>query len=61
MRQLVATLRRRPGPLVGTFVALFAAAVVVTMAATLARTGQTLKPPVERLAGAAAVVTGNPT
>jgi putative ABC transport system permease protein len=60
VRQLVATLRRRPGPLAGTFVALFAAAVVVTMAATLARTGQTLKPPVQRLAGASAVVTGNP-
>jgi putative ABC transport system permease protein len=60
MRQFVATLRRRPGPVAGTFVALFVAAVVVTMAATLARTGQTLKPPVQRLAGAAAVVTGNP-
>ena len=60
MRQLVATLRRRPGPLAGTFVALFVAAVVVTMTATLARTGQTLKPPVQRLAGATAVLTGNP-
>jgi putative ABC transport system permease protein len=60
VRQLVATLRRRPGPLAGTFVALFTAAVVVTMTATLARTGQTLKPPVQRLAGTAAVVTGNP-
>ncbi|MBO0728893.1 MAG: FtsX-like permease family protein [Acidimicrobiaceae bacterium] len=60
MTQLGATMRHRPGPLAGTFVALFAAAVVVTMAATLARTGQTLKPPVQRLAGAAAVATGNP-
>ena len=60
MRHLVATLRRRPGPLAGTFVALFVAAVVVTMTATLARTGQTLKPPVQRLAGATAVLTGNP-
>src|SRR6516165_3659711 len=60
MRQFVATLRRQPGPLAGTFVALFVAAVVVTMAAALARSGQTLKPPVQRLAGAAAVVAGNP-
>ena len=60
MRQFVATLRRRPGPVAGTFVALFAAAVVVTMTATLARTGQTLKPPVQRLAAATAVVSGNP-
>jgi putative ABC transport system permease protein len=60
MRQLAATLRRRPGPLVGTFVALWVAAVVVTMAASLARTGQTLHPPVQRLAATAAVVTGDP-
>jgi putative ABC transport system permease protein len=61
MRQLAATLRRRPGPLVGTFVALWVAAVVVTMAASLARTGQTLHPPVHRLAATSALVTGDPT
>src|SRR5215469_14579939 len=60
MRQLAATLRRRPGPLVGTFVALWVAAVVVTMAASLAWTGKTLHPPVHRLAATAAVLTGDP-
>lgn len=61
MRQLAATLRRRPGPLVGTFVALWVAAVVVTMAASLALTGRALHPPVQRLAATSAVVTGDPT
>jgi putative ABC transport system permease protein len=61
VRQLVATLRRRPGPLAGTFVALFAGAVVVTLTASLAWAGHAIKPPVQRLAGADAVLTGNPS
>jgi putative ABC transport system permease protein len=45
---------------VGTCVALWVAAVVVTMAASLARTGQTLHPAVHRLAATSALVTGDP-
>ncbi|HLI02040.1 MAG TPA: FtsX-like permease family protein [Acidimicrobiales bacterium] len=60
MRQLAATLRHRPGPLVGTFVALIAAAVVVTIGLTLGRVGGSLVVPTQRLAGAAAVISGHP-
>ena len=58
MRQLVATLRHRPGPLVGTFVALCMAALVVTIATTMGWLGFTLKIPTDRLAATTAVVTG---
>jgi putative ABC transport system permease protein len=60
MRQLLATLRHRPAPLVGTFVALVAAALVVTWAFSLGESGRTSEIPAQRLAGTAVVVMGNP-
>jgi putative ABC transport system permease protein len=58
MSQLLATLRRRPGPLVGTFVVLVLAALLVTVTATLVGTGLTLEVPAQRLAATTVVVTG---
>ena len=61
MRQLLATLRRRPLPLIGTFVALTLAALLVTIVTIFLGTGLTLSVPAQRLAGTSAVVvTGNP-
>ena len=59
MRQLLATLRRRPAPLIGTFVALTLAALLVTVTAIFLGTGLTLSAPAQRLAGTTVVVTGN--
>ena len=58
--QLLATLRRRPAPLIGTFVALTLAALLVTVTAIFLGTGLTLSVPAQRLAGTAVVVIGNP-
>ncbi len=60
MRQLLATLRHRPAPLIGTFVALTLAALLVTIVTIFLGTGLTLSVPAQRLAGTAVVVTGNP-
>lgn len=60
MRQLFATLRRRPAPLIGTFVALTMAALLVTVTFIFLGTGLTLSVPAHRLAGTAVVVIGNP-
>ena len=60
MRQLLATLRRAPAPLAGTFVALAVAASVVTWAISLASSGSTDQLPVQRLGAAAVVVLGDP-
>lgn len=59
MSQFLASLRRRPAPLAGTFIALTLAAVLVTVTACLTGLGLTLTVPAQRLAGAAVVVTGN--
>lgn len=59
MRQLLATLRHRPAPLVGTFVALVVTAMVVTWAFALGNAGGTANVPVQRLANASVVVTGD--
>ncbi len=58
MRQLLATLRHRPAPLVGIFVALLAAASVTTWAFSLGNSGSTARLPAQRLASTAVVVTG---
>ena len=60
MRQLLATFRHRPAPLIGTFVALTVAAVLVTMTTMFLGTALTLSVPAQRLVGAAVAVTGNP-
>jgi putative ABC transport system permease protein len=59
MNQLLSTLRHRPGPLIGTFVALTLAAMLVTITASLVGTGLTLTVPAQRLAAATVIVTGN--
>lgn len=60
MRQLYATLRHRPAPLVGILVALSMTAMFITWAISLGEAaGSSL--PAQRLANAAVVVTGNPT
>ena len=51
MRQFLATLRRRPAPLIGTFVALTLAALLVTATTIFLGTGLTLSAPAQRLAG----------
>ncbi|MBO0770396.1 MAG: FtsX-like permease family protein [Actinobacteria bacterium] len=61
MNQLLATLRHRPAPLAGTFVALLLAAVLVTVMASLIVTGVTYEPPAQALAATAVDVTGAPT
>jgi len=60
MGQLLATLRHRPAPLIGTFVALTLAAMLITMTAIFLGTGLTLSVPAQQLAGTTVVVTGNP-
>lgn len=59
MKDLLVSLRRRPAPLIGTFVALALAGVLVTVTACLMGTGLTLTVPAQRLAQASVVVTGN--
>jgi putative ABC transport system permease protein len=59
MRILLATLRRRPAPLIGTLVSLTVAALLVTIVSVLIGTAITMTLPAGRLAGAAVVVTGN--
>ncbi len=59
MREFLATLRRRPAPLIGTFVALAMAALLVTAITIFIGTGITLSAPAQRLAGTTLVVTGN--
>ena len=51
MREFLATLRRRPAPLIGTFVALAMAALLVTVTTIFIGTGLTLSAPAQRLAG----------
>jgi putative ABC transport system permease protein len=58
MRRLLATLRRRPWPLLGTLVAITLGSMVVVIAASFIGTGATAAVPPDRLAGAAVVVTG---
>ena len=60
MRILLATLRRRPAPLIGTLVSLTVAALMVTIVSLLIGTAITMTLPAGRLAGATVVVTGNP-
>ena len=60
MRQLLATFRHRPGPFVGILVALVASASTITWAFSLTNAANSSTVPVERLAGAAVVVTGSP-
>jgi len=60
MSQLLATLRHRPAPLIGTFVALTLAAMLITITAIFLGTGLTLSVPAQQLAGTAVVVTGKP-
>ena len=59
MREFLATLRRRPAPLIGTFVALAMAALLVTATTIFIGTGVTSSAPAQRLAGTTVVVTGN--
>ena len=61
MRQLYATLRHRPAPLAGILVALTLTAMFVTWAFSLGEAAKTTDVPAQRLAGAAVIVTGNPT
>jgi putative ABC transport system permease protein len=61
MRQLYATLRHRPAPLAGILVALTMTAMLVTWAFSLGEAAKATNVPAQRLAGAAIVVTGNPT
>ena len=60
MRQLYATLRHRPAPLVGVLVALTMTAMFVTWALSLGEAAGS-SVPAQRLANAAVVVTGNQT
>jgi hypothetical protein len=60
MRQLYATLRHRPTPLAGTFIALTLTAMFVTWAISLGEAAGS-SVPVQRLANAAVVVTGTST
>lgn len=57
--QVWAALRRRPGPLAGTFVALTVAALLVTVTACLIGTGLGAPVPPQRLAAATVVITGD--
>ena len=59
VQEFLRTLRRQPAPLAGTFVALLLAAILVTVAASLIGTGETLSPPAQRLAAASVVVAGD--
>ncbi len=61
MRQLLATLRHRPAPLLGVYIALLAAASMVTWAFSIGNAASTSTLPTERLAGATVVVIGDPT
>lgn len=60
MNQLLATLRHRPAPLAGTFIALLLAAILVTVTASLIGTGVTYQPPAQALAATAVDVVGAP-
>ena len=60
MRQALATVRHRPAPLVGTFVALVMAAIVVTWSFSMGLARSTSAAPAARLAGAGVVVTAGP-
>jgi putative ABC transport system permease protein len=60
MRQVVATLRHRPAPLIGIFVALVVASMTITWAFSIGNAGATSKVPAQRLSGTAVVVMGNP-
>jgi hypothetical protein len=51
VKDLLVSLRRRPASLIGTFVALALAGVLVTVTACLMGTGLTLTVPAQRLAG----------
>lgn len=59
MRDFLVSLRRRPAPLIGTFVALTLAGMLVTVTTCLIGTSLTMTVPAQRLAGASVVVTGN--
>jgi putative ABC transport system permease protein len=59
MRHLFMSWHRRPGPFVGTLVALMVAAILMTAIACLLGTSLTWTVPPERLAGATVVVTGH--
>ena len=61
MRALYATLRHRPAPLAGIFVALTMTAMFLTWAITLGGAASATIVPAQRLASAAIVVQGNPT
>ena len=60
MRQLLATLRHRPAPIVGILVALTIAASVVIWAFSVGEAGKNSSVPSERLAATTIVVTGKP-
>ena len=59
LRQLAATLRRRPGPLAGTLIAVTLSSMVIVISASFVATGAGTAVPPDRLAGAAVVVTGH--
>lgn len=59
MRKFLVSMRRRPAPLIGTFVALTLACMLVTVITCLIGTSQTMTVPAQRLAGVSVVVTGN--
>jgi putative ABC transport system permease protein len=61
VNQLIATLRHRPAPLAGTFVALLLAAVLVTVTASIIGTGITYQPSAQALAATAVDVVGAPS
>ncbi|HEY2552366.1 MAG TPA: FtsX-like permease family protein, partial [Streptosporangiaceae bacterium] len=58
MRHLLAGIRHAPAQFAGIFVALAAAAAMVTWAFSLGATGSSARPPAQRLAGAAVLITG---
>jgi putative ABC transport system permease protein len=60
MRQVIATLRHRPAPLAGSFVALAAAAMLITWVLALGAAASSSKIPAGRLAGTAVAVLGSP-
>jgi putative ABC transport system permease protein len=60
MRTVLLASLRRPAPLIGSLVALTMSALIIVIAAAFIGTGATATGPVDRLAGAAVVLTGQP-
>src|SRR3954449_7323806 len=59
LRMAIRSARKRPGTFIGAFLAFFAAGVLTMAGGMLLQAALATHPPVERYAGAAAVVTGH--